>query len=104
MSNFKTQVMRNAVKIQTKFNRDITEGWNLLLSGKDNDEVSFIVLIDDGTKLTGTMSLTGKDIMIEWESDVKFSLEGLTFGEDLEEALTEMVTLIRIEKYNEEIL
>jgi len=97
MSNFKNDVMRNAVKIQTAFNRDISDGWNILLSPKEN-LVEFIVLIDDGSKIVGKMGNVGTDVMIEWEGDYYHSLEGLLFGENLEEALTEMVALINIER------
>ena len=68
-----------------------------MLSGK-KDLVEFIVLIDDGTKINGKMGQVGKDVMIEWEGEYDYTLEGLTFGENIEEALTEMVALINIEK------
>ena len=96
---FKKTLFNNAIDIQTEFNIEISNGWNLLLKKDDvdNNIVEFVLMVD-GERFEGDMQLVGDDYEISWESESPLKNEGLVQGEDLETVLKRMVTGINFNR------
>lgn len=98
--NIKSDILKNSRYIQTEFNRELSNGWNLLLKMDDikNNDIQFVVYADN-KKFNGNIEIIGEDFEISWETDTPMENEGLIGGEDLNTALKQMVDTI---KFSEE--
>ena len=96
----KKDILKNAPKIQTEFNRELSNGWNLFLRNdkKKSNFIPFVLMADD-KKFKGKITIIGEDFEIDWESETPLENEGLVSGEELNTALKNMVDNI---KFNEE--
>lgn len=96
----KKDILKDAPKIQTEFNRKLTNGWNLFLrkDKKDNNNIPF-VLMADNKKFNGEITIIDEDFEVSWESETPLENEGLVSGEELTNTLKQMVDNI---KFNEE--
>jgi len=98
--SIKKDIITDAPKIQTEFNRELSNGWNLFLKNdkKDNNDIPFVLMADD-KKFEGSITIIGEDFEVSWESETPLENEGLVSGEELTTALKNMVDNIN---FNEE--
>lgn len=94
--NIKSKFNKDFVTIQTDFNRDLSNGWNIFLkkTKKNADTIPFTLYDNDRKKYTGNIKLIGEDFEIEWESEKPLENEGLIGNSDLYDGLKQMVDLI----------
>jgi hypothetical protein len=90
--SIKRDILMDAPKLQTEFNRELSNGWNLFLMNdkKDNNDIPF-VLMADNKKFEGKITIIDEEFEISWESEKPLENEGLVFGEELNAALKNMV-------------
>lgn len=94
--SIKSKIDKDFVTIQTDFNRDLSNGWNILLkkTKKDADSIPFTLYDNYRKKYTGSIKLIGEDFEIEWESEKPFEAEGMIGNTDLYDGLKQMVDLL----------
>lgn len=95
----KIELLKSAPKIQTRFNRDLSNGWNLFLKNdkKNNNNIPFVLMADD-KKFNGEIKIIGEDFEISWESETPLENEGLVSWDELNTALKQMVNNIKFNR------